>query len=282
MYQLKGYDGIGIGAGQPLLVMAGLNVLEDEGLALEVAAELKQICSDLSLPFVFKASFDKANRSSIASYRGPGQADGLAMLASVKAAHGLPIVTDIHTPEQADAVAEIAEIVQLPAFLVRQTDLVVAAAKAVARNGGWLHAKKAQFLAPWDCANIISKVLEAAPDLPVILCERGSSFGYNNLTVDMLAIAEMHKLGVPVTIDATHAVQLPGADPRTAGASTGGRRDGVPVLAKAAVAAGADGVFLEFHPRPDEALCDAPSCLPLDAARVLLSTLKDLRAIVQG
>ncbi|MEC8565345.1 MAG: 3-deoxy-8-phosphooctulonate synthase, partial [Pseudomonadota bacterium] len=158
MYQLKGYDGISIGAGQPLLVMAGLNVLEDEGLALEVADELKQICSDLSLPFVFKASFDKANRSSITSYRGPGQADGMAMLASVKAAHGLPIVTDIHTPEQADEVAEIAEIVQLPAFLVRQTDLAVAAAKAVARNGGWLHAKKAQFLAPWDCANIISKV----------------------------------------------------------------------------------------------------------------------------
>jgi 2-dehydro-3-deoxyphosphooctonate aldolase (KDO 8-P synthase) len=203
------------------------------------------------------------------------------MLGAVKRAHGLPIVTDIHTPEQADAVAEIAEIVQLPAFLVRQTDLVIAAAKAVARNGGWLHAKKAQFMAPWDCANIISKAREAAPDLPVILCERGSSFGYNNLTVDMLAIPEMHKLGVPVTIDATHAVQLPGADPRTAGASTGGRRDGVSVLAKAAVAAGADGVFLEFHPRPDEALCDAPSCLPLDAARPLLSTLKDLHAVVQ-
>ena len=165
MYRLKFYDGISIGAGQPLLVMAGLNVLEDEGLALEVAGELKKICSDLSLPYVFKASFDKANRSSITSYRGPGQANGLAMLASVKAVHGLPIVTDIHAPEQADAVAEIAEIVQLPAFLVRQTDLVVAAAKAVARNGGWLHAKKAQFLAPWDCANIISKVRESAPCL---------------------------------------------------------------------------------------------------------------------
>jgi 2-dehydro-3-deoxyphosphooctonate aldolase (KDO 8-P synthase) len=282
MYQLNGYDGIRIGKGHPLLVMAGLNVLEDEGLALEVAAELKQICNDLSLPYVFKASFDKANRSSITSYRGPGQADGLAMLAAVKAAHGLPVVTDIHTPEQADGVAEIAEIVQLPAFLVRQTDLVVAAAQAVARHGGWLHAKKAQFLAPWDCANIISKAREAAPELPIILCERGSSFGYNNLTVDMLAIPEMQKLGVPVTIDATHAVQLPGADPRTAGASTGGRRDGVPVLAKAAVAAGADGVFLEFHARPDDALCDAPSCLPLDAARPLLSTLKALHEIVQS
>lgn len=280
MYQLGGYNGIGVGAGTPLLVMAGLNVLEDKGLALEVAAELKQICRELSLPYVFKASFDKANRSSITSYRGPGQADGLAMLAAVKAAHGLPVVTDIHAPEQADAVADIAEIVQLPAFLIRQTDLVVAAARAVARTGGWLHAKKAQFLAPWDCANIISKAREAAPDVPVVLCERGSSFGYNNLMVDMLAIPEMHKLGVPVTIDATHAVQLPGADPRTGGASTGGRRDGVSVLAKAAVAAGADGVFLEFHPHPDEALCDAPSCLPLDAARPLLTTLKVLHETV--
>ena len=282
MYHLNGYDGISIGSGQPLLVMAGLNVLEDEGLALEVAAELKHICHNLSLPFVFKASFDKANRSSITSYRGPGQADGLAMLGAVKREHGLPIVTDIHMPEQADEIAEVAEIVQLPAFLVRQTDLVVAAARAVERNGGWLHAKKAQFLAPWDCANIISKAREVAPELPVVLCERGSSFGYNNLTVDMLAIPELHKLGVPVTIDATHAVQLPGADPRTAGASTGGRRDGVSVLAKAAVAAGADGVFLEFHPHPDEALCDAPSCLPLDNAGPLLSMLKDLHMIVQN
>jgi 2-dehydro-3-deoxyphosphooctonate aldolase (KDO 8-P synthase) len=276
---------IAIGDGAPLVVMAGLNVLEDETLALEVCAELKSICADLGLPYVFKASFDKANRSSVTSYRGPGQADGLAMLTKVKATHDVPIVTDLHTPEQAEPVAAIADVVQLPAFLVRQTDLVVAAAEAVGAQQGWLHVKKAQFLAPWDCANIITKAREVAPDIQIILCERGTSFGYNNLIVDMLGIAEMKKLGVPVTMDATHAVQLPGADPRTTNAqggsaSTGGRREGVPVLAKAAVAAGANGVFLEFHPEPDSALCDAPSCLPLSGARDLLSQLKLLHDAV--
>lgn len=267
---------IAIGDGVPLVVMAGLNVLEDEALALEVCAELKSICADLGLPYIFKASFDKANRSSVSSYRGPGEADGLAMLTKLKAKHNVPIVTDLHTPAQAEPVAAIADVVQLPAFLVRQTDLVVAAAKAVGAQQGWLHVKKAQFLAPWDCANIIAKAREVSPDVQIILCERGTSFGYNNLIVDMLGIAEMKKLGVPVTMDATHAVQLPGADPRTKGASTGGRREGVPVLAKAAVAAGANGVFLEFHPEPDSALCDAPSCLPLSDARDLLSQLKIL------
>ena len=271
---------IAIGDGAPLVVMAGLNVLEDETLALEVCAELQYICADLGLPYIFKASFDKANRSSVASYRGPGQADGLAMLTKVKATHNVPIVTDLHTPAQAEPVAAIADVVQLPAFLVRQTDLVVAAAEAVGAQQGWLHVKKAQFLAPWDCANIITKAREVSPDVQIVLCERGTSFGYNNLIVDMLGIAEMKKLGVPVTMDATHAVQLPGADPRTKGASTGGRREGVPVLAKAAVAAGANGVFLEFHPEPDSALCDAPSCLPLSGARDLLSQLKVLHEAV--
>ena len=271
---------IAIGDGAPLVVMAGLNVLEDEALALEVCAELKSICADLGLPYIFKASFDKANRSSVSSYRGPGEADGLAMLTKVKVTHNVPIVTDLHTPAQAEPVAAIADVVQLPAFLVRQTDLVVAAAKAVGAQQGWLHVKKAQFLAPWDCANIITKAREVSPDVQIILCERGTSFGYNNLIVDMLGIAEMKKLGVPVTMDATHAVQLPGADPRTKGASTGGRREGVPVLAKAAVAVGANGVFLEFHPEPDSALCDAPSCLPLSGARDLLSQLKVLHEAV--
>ena len=271
---------IAIGDGAPLVVMAGLNVLEDKALALEVCAELKSICADLGLPYIFKASFDKANRSSVSSYRGPGEADGLAMLTKVKATHNVPIVTDLHTPAQADPVAAIADVVQLPAFLVRQTDLVVAAAKAVGAQQGWLHVKKAQFLAPWDCANIITKAREVSPDVQIILCERGTSFGYNNLIVDLLGIAEMKKLGVPVTMDATHAVQLPGADPRTKGASTGGRREGVPVLAKAAVAAGANGVFLEFHPEPDSALCDAPSCLPLSSARDLISQLKVLHEAV--
>lgn len=271
---------IAIGDGAPLVVMAGLNVLEDKALALEVCAELKSICADLGLPYIFKASFDKANRSSVSSYRGPGEADGLAMLTKVKATHNVPIVTDLHTPAQAEPVAAIADVVQLPAFLVRQTDLVVAAAKAVGAQQGWLHVKKAQFLAPWDCANIITKAREVSPDVQVILCERGTSFGYNNLIVDLLGIAEMKKLGVPVTMDATHAVQLPGADPRTKGASTGGRREGVPVLAKAAVAAGANGVFLEFHPEPDSALCDALSCLPLSSARDLISQLKVLHEAV--
>ena len=271
---------IAIGDGAPLVVMAGLNVLEDKALALEVCAELKSICADLGLPYIFKASFDKANRSSVSSYRGPGEADGLAMLTKVKATHNVPIVTDLHTPAQAEPVAAIADVVQLPAFLVRQTDLVVAAAKAVGAQQGWLHVKKAQFLAPWDCANIITKAREVSPDVQIILCERGTSFGYNNLIVDLLGIAEMKKLGVPVTMDATHAVQLPGADPRTKGASTGGRREGVPVLAKAAVAAGANGVFLEFHPEPDSALCDALSCLPLSSARDLISQLKVLHEAV--
>ena len=249
-------------------------------LALSVGKELKAICGELGLPYVFKASFDKANRSSIKSYRGPGLKDGLAMLAEVKKQLNVPICTDLHEIDQAEPVAAVADLVQIPAFLCRQTDLVVATARATAAKGGIMHVKKAQFLAPWDCKNIISKSREAAPGLEIILCERGSSFGYNNLVVDMLAIGEMQKLGVPVTIDATHAVQLPGADPRSAGASTGGRREGVPIIAKSAVAAGADGVFLEFHPEPDKALCDGPSCLPLSGAKKLLTTLKAVRAAV--
>jgi len=273
---------IAIGAGQPLAVIAGLNVLEDLDLALKVGGALKAACADLGLPYVFKASFDKANRSSIKSYRGPGLEKGLKMLAEVKAKLDVPIATDIHEIDQAGPVAEVAELVQIPAFLCRQTDLVVAAARATAAKGGVLHVKKAQFLAPWDCKNIIHKAREAAPELQIVLCERGSSFGYNNLVVDMLAIPAMQALGVPVTIDATHAVQLPGADPRTSGGSTGGRREGVPIIAKSAVAAGADGVFLEFHPEPDKALCDGPSCLALDAAPALLETLKTLHQAVRA
>ena len=271
-----------IGGDAPLAVIAGLNVLEDVGLALEIGTELKRVCSQLGLPYAFKASFDKANRSSIKSYRGPGLDVGLEMLARVKSELNVPICTDVHEPAQSERVAAIADIVQLPAFLCRQTDLVVAMAQATQAAGGMMHVKKAQFLAPWDTKNIISKIAEAVPDLDVILCERGTSFGYNNLVVDMLGIGAMQDLGVPVTIDATHAVQLPGADPRTEGASTGGRRDGVPVIAKAAVAAGADGVFLEFHTDPDAALCDAPSCLPLSSAFDILKKLKVIRASAMG
>ena len=273
---------ISIGAGQPLAVIAGLNVLEDLDLALRVGGALKAACADLGLPYVFKASFDKANRSSIKSYRGPGLEKGLKMLAEVKEKLGVPVAADIHEIDQAEPAAEVIDLVQIPAFLCRQTDLVTAAARATAARGGVLHVKKAQFIAPWDCKNIIHKAREAAPDLQIMLCERGSSFGYNNLVVDMLAIPAMQALGVPVSIDATHAVQLPGADPRTAGASTGGRRDGVPIIAKAAVASGADAVFLEFHPDPDKALCDGPSCLPLDAAAGLLKTLKTLHETVRA
>jgi len=269
-----------IGDGEPLCVMAGLNVLESEELAMTVGHHLKAVCEKLGLPYAFKASFDKANRSSITSYRGPGMEEGLKILAKVKAELGVPIVTDYHEIEQAVPVAAIADIVQVPAFLCRQTDLVVAGAQAVEEAGGWLHVKKAQFLAPWDVKNIITKVGEVTKNNPTILCERGASFGYNNLVVDMLGIPAMKALGVPVTIDATHAVQLPGADPRTAGGSTGGRREGVPIIAKSAVAAGADGVFLEFHTDPDKALCDGPSCLPLDAAEGLLTDLKAIHEIV--
>jgi 2-dehydro-3-deoxyphosphooctonate aldolase (KDO 8-P synthase) len=269
---------ISIGDGQPLVVIAGLNVLENIELARDTARHLKQVTRELGLPYVFKASFDKANRSSIHSYRGPGITEGLKMLKAIKDEFDLPIATDLHELDQVEPVAAIADLVQIPAFLCRQTDLVVAAARATQAAGGLLHVKKGQFLAPWDCRNILDKIKEAVGEDLVILCERGVSFGYNNLVVDMLGIEEMKQLGAPVTIDATHAVQLPGANPKSNGASTGGRREGVPIIAKAAVAAGADGVFLEFHHDPDKALCDGPSCLPLDGAEGLLRTLKALHA----
>lgn len=271
-----------IGAGKPLSVIAGLNVLEDEALALTIGRELKAICDELGLPYAFKASFDKANRSSIKSYRGPGLDKGLEILATVKAELDVPICTDLHEPFQAPPVAEVADIVQIPAFLCRQTDLVVATAEAVEKSGGVIQVKKAQFLAPHDTRNIVSKIGEVMSKPRVILCERGSSFGYNNLVVDMLGIDQMKEIGCPVTIDATHAVQLPGADPRTGGASTGGRREGVATIAKSAIAAGADGVFLEFHTDPDKALCDGPSCLPITEARGLLTKLKAIHEIVNG
>jgi 2-dehydro-3-deoxyphosphooctonate aldolase (KDO 8-P synthase) len=279
---LKSRD-LSIGDGCPLVVIAGINVFEDLGMALEVGRELKTICAGLGLPYVFKASFDKANRSSITSYRGPGLAEGLKMLAAVKAELDVPICTDLHEIDQAEPVAAVADLVQIPAFLCRQTDLVVATARATAAAGGLLHVKKAQFLAPWDTRAIVDKIRDATDGQDLtILCERGASFGYNNLVVDMLGIGRMKDLGVPVTIDATHAVQLPGADPRGNSIATGGRREGVPIIAKAAVAAGADGVFLEFHPDPDRALCDGPSALPVTDAAGLLATLKAVHEAVRA
>lgn len=273
---------LSIGDGQPLVVIAGLNVLEDLDLCMTVGRELKATCADLGLPFVFKASFDKANRSSIRSYRGPGMETGLRMLAEVKAELDVPICTDLHEIAQAEPVAAVADLVQIPAFLCRQTDLVTATARATQAAGGLLHVKKGQFLAPWDARAIVDKIREATEGDLTILCERGVSFGYNNLVVDMLGIERMKELGVPVTIDATHAVQLPGADPRSNSVATGGRREGVPVIARAAVAAGADGVFLEFHPDPDRALCDGPSALPLTAAAGLLKQLKAVHEAVRA
>ncbi len=270
-----------IGAQAPLVYMLGLNVLEDEALALETAQELKRITKALGRSFIFKASFDKANRSSIKSFRGPGLEMGLKILTAVKEKENLAIVTDVHETEQCAPVAKIADVVQIPAFLCRQTDLVVTAARAVEKSGGWLHVKKGQFLAPWDCKNILSKIKEAAPSRDfTVLCERGVSFGYNNLIVDMLGISEMQKLGAPVTIDATHAVQLPGAGKGAGGeaTATGGRREGVETIAAAAVASGVDGVFLEFHPNPDKAKCDGPSCLPLSEAGRILKRLEAIRA----
>jgi 2-dehydro-3-deoxyphosphooctonate aldolase (KDO 8-P synthase) len=267
--------------GADLCVIAGLNVLEDEGLALEVAGHLKSVTEALGLPFVFKASFDKANRSSLDSYRGPGLDPGLRMLTAVKAKHDLPIASDIHEPGQAERASEVIDVLQIPAFLCRQTDLIVSAAKAAKASDGWLHVKKGQFLAPLDCGNIVAKARDAIGEDRVVLCERGVSFGYNNLVVDMLGIEQMRGLGCPVTIDATHSVQLPGADPRTGGKSTGGRRNGVATIACAAVAAGVDGVFLEFHPDPDKALCDGPSCLPLSSAEALLAKLKAFHRVAR-
>ncbi len=280
VFSLKNWN-IKIGDGQPLVVIAGLNVLENLDLALEVGSHLKTVTTELGLPYVFKASFDKANRSSIFSYRGPGLEKGLEMLAEVKKQLNVPIAADLHEIYQVEAVAAVVDVVQIPAFLCRQTDLVVAAARATHKAGGLLHVKKGQFLAPWDCKNIVDKVAEATGVRDsMVLCERGTSFGYNNLVVDMLAFDEMKKLGVPVTMDATHAAQLPGMDPRTQGASTGGRREAVPTLAKSAVAAGADGIFLEFHPRPDDALCDPLCCLDLQDAKGLLTSLKAIRAAI--
>jgi len=283
MLELK-KSGWRMGGAEPLGYMMGLNVLEDEGLALETGAELKKVMASLGRTYVFKASFDKANRSSIKSYRGAGLKEGLKILSAVKSKLGLPVITDVHEPEQCEAVAAVADIVQIPAFLCRQTDLVVAAARAVEKNGGLLQVKKGQFLAPLDCKNILSKIKEAAPSRNLtILCERGVSFGYNNLVVDMLGIAEMRALGAPVSIDATHSVQLPGAGKGNGGdnTATGGRREGVEIIALAAVAAGADGVFLEFHPNPALARCDGPSCLPLSAAAALLKKLEAVRAAIR-
>jgi len=249
-------------------VIAGPCVLESRDLAVSVACALAEAGDRVGLPLVFKSSFDKANRTSIASYRGPGLEQGLRWLEEASRASGLPALTDIHLPEQAAPVAEVCAVLQVPAFLCRQTDLLAAAA----RTGRIVNVKKGQFLAPWDMGQVAGKLAEASAPGPALawLTERGASFGYNNLVVDFRSIPILAELGHPVVFDATHSVQLPGG----LGKASGGQRQFVPGLARAAVAMGASGVFMEVHPDPDRALCDGPNSWPLARAEALLRDLK--------
>lgn len=254
------------------ILIAGPCVIESEETVLMIAKAIKEISDRLDLDYYFKASFDKANRTSISSYRGPGIEEGIRILKKVKDIYGLKICTDIHEPWQAEKVAEIADILQIPAFLCRQTDLLVAAAK----TGKQINVKKAQFLAPWDMGNVVRK-LEEAGNRNIMLCERGSTFGYNNLVVDMTGIMEMKKFGYPVVMDATHSVQKPGGK----GNATGGNRNYVEPLAKAAIAAGADALFFEVHPDPDNALSDGPNMVKLDEFEELLERVIKVYEAVQ-
>jgi 2-dehydro-3-deoxyphosphooctonate aldolase (KDO 8-P synthase) len=260
------------GRGQPLLVIAGPCVIEDEAATLAIADRLKRIAVELSVPLVFKASFDKANRTSIDAYRGPGLARGLDVLRRVKETTGLPVTTDIHLPEQAAPVGRVCDLVQIPAFLARQTDLLAAAAA----TGRPVHVKKGQFLAPWDMKHVVGK-LQAAGCRHVLLGERGTFFGYGRLVNDMRAIPQMQGLGTPVIFDATHSVQEPGG----LGAATGGNRAMVEPLARAAVALGVDGLFFETHPQPDAAPSDGPNMIPLDQFAGLLRRLLCIRQALE-
>lgn len=267
--ELKNFE---IGA-EKLTIMAGPCVIETWDILAETAEGLKEITSKLGINYIFKASFDKANRSSINSYRGPGLEKGLEMLARIKKEFDLPIVTDIHLPEQASVVAEVADILQIPAFLCRQTDLLVAAAQ----TGKIVNIKKGQFLAPEQMKPLAQKV-EDAGNANILLTDRGVTFGYNNLVTDFRAIPIMQNIGYPVIFDATHSVQLPGGQ----GECSGGDRKFVPVLAKAAVAAGTNGLFFEVHPNPTEALCDGPNMIALNDAESLFKLCKDIFEVVRG
>ena len=260
---------------QPLVLIGGINVLESAELAMETAAVFVRVCEQLSLPYVFKASFDKANRSSIHSFRGPGLDAGLKILGDVKSTYSVPVLTDVHTPEQAAPVAEVCDILQLPAFLARQTDLV----GAMAHTGAAINIKKPQFLSPAQMANVVEKFREFGNDR-LMVCERGSNFGYDNLVVDMLGFQVMSRTttGCPLIFDVTHSLQR--RDPGEA--ASGGRRDQVLKLAKAGVAVGIAGLFLEAHPNPDEALCDGPSALPLAQLEPFLEQVKAVDALVKS
>lgn len=255
------------------VLFAGPDIIEDEGMVLETAQEIKKITTELGIPWIYKCSFDKANRQSIDSFRGPGMENALTSLEKVKAKVGCDLITDVHDITQVDRVAEVADVIQIPAFLCRQTDLVVAAAK----TGKVLNIKKGQFMAPWDIHAIAKKAVESG-NSKLLLCERGVSFGYNTLITDPLSTPEMRKSGFPVVMDVTHSTQLPGAT----GSSSGGRRHYVPALAKSALAIGADGIFLETHPDPDKALCDGPISLPLDYLPKLLKDLKRIWAAARA
>ena len=264
-------DAIVFGNDRPFVLIGGMNVIEDEGLLLDVAAHFVDVTTRLGIPFVFKASFDKANRSSIHSFRGPGLDKGMAALAAVKARFGVPVITDVHEPWQAAPVAEVADILQLPAFLARQTDLVA----ALAATGKVINVKKPQFLSPREMAHILAKFAECGNER-VLLCERGTSFGYNNLIVDMLGVDEMRGVA-PVVFDVTHALQRPGgrAD------SADGRGPQAAALARSAMALGLAGLFLEAHPDPAKALCDGPSALPLAALEIFLRQVKAIDMVVK-
>ncbi len=260
-----------VGNGQPLLLIGGPCVLESEDLAREVAETMVEICSRLGISYVFKASFDKANRTSLSSYRGPGLKKGLSTLAKLRQELQLPVISDIHDASQVEAAAEVLDIIQIPAFLCRQTDLLTAAA----RTGKAINVKKGQFVSPWDMKNVVDK-MRGAGGKKIILVERGASFGYNNLVVDMRSLPIMRSLGCPVIFDATHSVQLPGGS----GGVSGGQREFIEPLAKAATAAGIDGLFMEIHPDPDKALCDGPNSIPLDDIEELLKKIVRIREVV--
>jgi 2-dehydro-3-deoxyphosphooctonate aldolase (KDO 8-P synthase) len=265
--------GFKAGIEHPLFLIAGPCVIEGEGLALETAAQLQQLTTELGIPFIYKSSFDKANRSSHMSFRGPGLEEGLRILETVKAQIGVPVLTDVHEDTPLDEVAAVVDVLQTPAFLCRQTNFI----QNVARQGKPVNIKKGQFLSPWDMKNVSDKAL-ATGNGQIMVCERGVSFGYNNLVSDMRSLAVMRDCGVPVVFDATHSVQLPGGQ----GSCSGGQREFVPVLARAAVAAGISGIFMETHPDPDKALSDGPNAWPLDRMRALLTTLKALDAAIKA
>ena len=265
--------GFEAGLDKPLFLIAGPCVVESRQMALDTASALKEICKELDVPFIYKSSYDKANRSSGKSYRGLGMDKGLEILAEVKKKVGVPVLTDVHDKDDVAEVAAAVDVLQTPAFLCRQTDFI----RVVAAAGRPVNIKKGQFLSPAEMKNVAEKAREASGKDNILVCERGASFGYNNLVSDMRSLAIMRETGCPVVFDATHSVQLPGG----LGISSGGQREFVPVLARAAVASGIAGVFMETHPDPDKALSDGPNAWPLDRMKELLATLKELDALVK-